>query len=141
VRSLYAGGSCVWSARQATTAPGAQRGAAAGDGDRRRAGGALRADRLAAGFSEPDPAARRMGRTKQTSAVAAPFILVNSIPRSPRVLPRNPPLARLCMDPDGVVLAGGWAGAEYGSRRFANPVIRRRACGGAAIAGGKMASG
>ena len=36
------------------------------------------------------------------------------------------------------VLLGGWAGAEYGSKRFANPVIRRALAVVLAIAGGKM---
>src|SRR6185436_3458947 len=60
--------------------------------------------------------------TKQTSAVAAPFILVNSLAALAAGFVRNPALP-----PDyawwlmAAVLAGGWAGAEYGSRRFANP--------------------
>ena len=37
------------------------------------------------------------------------------------------------------VLVGGWMGAEYGSRRFSNPVIRRVLALVLAIAGGKMA--
>jgi uncharacterized membrane protein YfcA len=36
------------------------------------------------------------------------------------------------------VLLGGWAGAEYGSRRFANPRIRQVLAVVLAIAGGKM---
>jgi uncharacterized membrane protein YfcA len=36
------------------------------------------------------------------------------------------------------VLAGGWLGAEYGSRRFANPVIRRGLAVVLALAGAKM---
>ena len=64
--------------------------------------------------------------TKQTSAVAAPFILVNSLAALAAGFVRHPALP-----PDytwlllGAVLAGGWAGAEYGSRRFSNPIIRR----------------
>jgi len=38
----------------------------------------------------------------------------------------------------GVVLIGGWLGAEYGSRRFANPVVRRVLAAVLAVAGGKM---
>ncbi len=77
--------------------------------------------------------------TKQTSAVAAPFILVNSLAGLVAVLVRNP-----VPPPDyswwlmAAVLAGGWAGAEYGSRRFANPAIRRLLALVLAIAGGKM---
>jgi len=77
--------------------------------------------------------------TKQTSAVAAPFILVNSLSALAAGFVRNPTLP-----PDyawwlmAVVLLGGWAGAEYGSRRFANPLIRRVLAVVLAIAGGKM---
>ena len=38
----------------------------------------------------------------------------------------------------GVVVVGGWLGAEYGSRRFANPVVRRFLAVVLAVAGGKM---
>jgi hypothetical protein len=38
-----------------------------------------------------------------------------------------------------VVMMGGWLGAEYGSRRFANPVIRRMLGIVLAAAGAKMA--
>ena len=77
--------------------------------------------------------------TKQTSAVAAPFILVNSLAALAAGFVRNP-----TPPPDyawwlmAAVLAGGWAGAEYGSRRFANPLIRRVLAVVLAIAGGKM---
>jgi uncharacterized membrane protein YfcA len=36
------------------------------------------------------------------------------------------------------VLAGGWAGAEYGSKRLTNPLIRRFLAVVVAVAGGKM---
>ncbi len=77
--------------------------------------------------------------TKQTSAVAAPFILVNSIAGLAAGFVRNP-----TPPPDYVwwlmaaVLAGGYAGAEYGSRRFANPRIRQLLALVLAVAGGKM---
>ena len=77
--------------------------------------------------------------TKQTSAVAAPFILVNSLAALAAGFVRN-----LVPPPDYAwwlmvaVLVGGWAGAEYGSRRFANPLIRRVLAVVLAIAGGKM---
>lgn len=77
--------------------------------------------------------------TKQTSAVAAPFILVNSLAALAAGFVRNPTLP-----PDyawwlmAVVLAGGWAGAEYGSRRFPNPLIRQLLALVLGIAGGKM---
>ena len=77
--------------------------------------------------------------TKQTSAVAAPFILVNSLAALAAGFVRNP-----TPPPDyawwlmAAVLVGGWAGAEYGSRRFANPLIRQVLAVVLAIAGGKM---
>jgi len=77
--------------------------------------------------------------TKQTSAVAAPFILVNSLSALAAgfvINPAPPPgYAWMLM---AVVIVGGWAGAEYGSRRFANPLIRRVLAVVLAIAGGKM---
>ena len=36
------------------------------------------------------------------------------------------------------VLVGGWLGAEYGSRRFTNPFIRRLLAAVLAVAGAKM---
>jgi uncharacterized membrane protein YfcA len=77
--------------------------------------------------------------TKQTSAVAAPFILVNSLAALAAGFVRNP-----VPPPDyaywlmAAVLVGGWAGAEYGSRRFANPLIRQVLAVVLGIAGGKM---
>ena len=77
--------------------------------------------------------------TKQTSAVAAPFILVNSAAGLAAVavagsasLPGYVPILA------GAVLIGGWLGAEYGSRRFANPLVRRVLAVVLALAGGKM---
>ena len=77
--------------------------------------------------------------TKQTSAVAAPFIFVNSAAgllagfaiKSASLPPQIGILA-------AAVLAGGWLGAEYGSRRFANPLIRRMLAVVLALAGAKM---
>lgn len=77
--------------------------------------------------------------TKQTSAVAAPFILVNSIAGLAAVF-----VAKTASLPEYVwilgvaVVAGGWLGAEYGSRRFANPVVRRVLAVVLALAGAKM---
>ncbi len=77
--------------------------------------------------------------TKQTSAVAAPFILVNSTAglaagfvAGTAALPESTWLLA------GAVLIGGWFGAEYGSRRFANPVVRRVLAVVLAVAGSKM---
>ena len=77
--------------------------------------------------------------TKQTSAVAAPFILVNSVAGLAAGL-----VAGTAAVPQhigilvGAVLIGGWLGAEYGSRRFANPLIRRLLAVVLVFAGGKM---
>ena len=77
--------------------------------------------------------------TKQTSAVAAPFILVNSLAGLAAGV-----AMRVSALPDHVwilalaVLAGGWVGAEYGSRRLANPVVRRFLAVVLAVAGIKM---
>ncbi|MEX2199110.1 MAG: sulfite exporter TauE/SafE family protein [Burkholderiales bacterium] len=77
--------------------------------------------------------------TKHTSAVAAPFILVNSIAglaagfvAGTAVLPQATWLLAVA------VLIGGWLGAEYGSRRFANPVVRRFLAVVLGVAGAKM---
>jgi hypothetical protein len=77
--------------------------------------------------------------TKQTSATSAPFILVNSIAGLAAGLVRNPvPPPDYAWGLMVAVLLGGWAGAEYGSKRFANPAIRRLLGLVLAIAGGKM---
>jgi uncharacterized membrane protein YfcA len=63
--------------------------------------------------------------TRETSAVAAPFILVNSVAglighlSSVRQLPANLPLWA------AAVLLGGWIGASYGSSRAPTPVLRQ----------------
>jgi uncharacterized membrane protein YfcA len=77
--------------------------------------------------------------TKQTSAVSALFILVNSIAGISAIF-----MGRGVSLPDyfwvlaAAVVVGGWLGAEYGSRRFANPLIRRILAVVLGIAGGKM---
>ena len=79
--------------------------------------------------------------TKQTSAVAAPFILVNSIAGLAAVLvAKGAALPSYVWILAAAVLAGGWLGAEYGSRRFANPVVRRVLAIVLALAGAKMIS-
>jgi uncharacterized membrane protein YfcA len=77
--------------------------------------------------------------TKQTSAVAAPFILVNSIAG----LAAGFTMKSASLPPQiwilGLaVLVGGWLGAEYGSRRFTNPFIRRMLAVVLGVAGAKM---
>jgi uncharacterized protein len=77
--------------------------------------------------------------TKQTSAVAAPFILVNSIAGLAGAFTvqaaKLPPQVTIFAI---AVLIGGWFGAEYGSRRFANPLVRRILALVPAAAGAKM---
>jgi uncharacterized protein len=77
--------------------------------------------------------------TKQTSAVAAPFSLVNSLAGLAAVFVATSaalPGYVLILAP--AVLVGGWLGAEYGSRRFANPLVRRVLAVVLALAGAKM---
>jgi uncharacterized membrane protein YfcA len=77
--------------------------------------------------------------TKQTSAVAAPFILVNSLAGLAGAFAmKSASLPSYVWILLPAVLVGGWLGAEYGSRRFANPVVRRILAVGLALAGAKM---
>jgi len=77
--------------------------------------------------------------TKQTSAVAAPFILVNSLAGlAGGVTMKTALLPSYVWVLVPAVLVGGWLGAEYGSRRFANPLVRRILAVGLALAGAKM---
>ena len=77
--------------------------------------------------------------TKQTSAVAAPFILVNSLAGLVAVfVARSATLPSYVWVLAPAVLIGGWLGAEYGSRRFANPLVRRVLAVVLALAGAKM---
>jgi hypothetical protein len=77
--------------------------------------------------------------TKQTSAIAAPFILMNSIAGLAAIFVATgaalPPYVWILAP---AVLVGGWLGAEYGSRRFANPLVRRVLAVVLTLAGGKM---
>ena len=77
--------------------------------------------------------------TKQTSAVAAPFILVNSLAGLAAIaISRSAALPGYTWFLVPAVLIGGWLGAEYGSRRFANPVVRRMLAVVLGLAGAKM---
>jgi hypothetical protein len=77
--------------------------------------------------------------TRETSAVAAPFILVNSAAgllghlSSVRQLPANLPLWA------AAVLFGGWIGASYGSRKAPTPVLRQLLSLVLIVAGFKLA--
>ena len=77
--------------------------------------------------------------TKQTSAVAAPFILVNSVAGlAAGFVAGTAALPESTWVLAAAVLVGGWLGAEYGSRRFANPMVRRVLAVVLAVAGAKM---
>jgi len=77
--------------------------------------------------------------TKQTSAVAAPFILVNSLAGlAAGFVAGTASLPTTTWALAAAVLVGGWLGADYGSRRFANPVVRRVLAVVLAVAGAKM---
>lgn len=77
--------------------------------------------------------------TKQTSAVAAPFILVNSAAGLVAVaVTKSATLPSYVWLLACAVVVGGWLGAEYGSRRFGSPVVRRFLAVVLAVAGGKM---
>jgi uncharacterized membrane protein YfcA len=77
--------------------------------------------------------------TKQTSAVAAPFILVNSIAGlTAGFVAGTSALPASTWILGAAVLVGGWLGAEYGSRRFTNPVVRRLLAVVLGVAGAKM---
>lgn len=77
--------------------------------------------------------------TKQTSATSALFILVNSIAGlAAGVAMKAAALPSYVGLLAAAVLVGGWLGAEYGSRRFANPLVRRILAVVLAAAGIKM---
>jgi uncharacterized membrane protein YfcA len=77
--------------------------------------------------------------TKQTSATSALFILVNSIAGlAAGAAMKAVSLPSYVGVLAGAALVGGWLGAEYGSRRFANPMVRRILAVVLAAAGGKM---
>ena len=79
--------------------------------------------------------------TRATSAVAAPFILVNSIAgllghfSSVAQLPANIPLW------GATALLGGWIGASYGSKRAPAPVLRQLLSLVLVVAGSKLIFG
>jgi len=80
----------------------------------------------------------RWAPVKTISGVAAAFILVNSVAGMLGVMTTtttfHPALPLWAL----VVVAGGYVGAEYGSRRFANPTIQRLLALVLLVAGVKM---
>ncbi len=79
--------------------------------------------------------------TRETSAVAAPFILVNSIAgllghlSNVVQLPANVPLW------GAAAVIGGWIGASYGSRKAPTPVLRQLLSLVLIVAGAKLVFG
>lgn len=76
--------------------------------------------------------------TKTISGVAAAFILVNSIAGLAGVLASGSTLPEDLFIWGLAAIIGGWIGAEYGSRRLANPTIRQLLALVLLIAGVKM---
>jgi len=80
----------------------------------------------------------KWAKTKVISGVAAAFILVNSISGLSGFLTQSPSL------PNGIIywalaaIIGGLIGAEYGSKKLANPMVRKILALVLIFAGGKM---
>ncbi len=77
-------------------------------------------------------------KTKVISGVAAAFILVNSISGLLGVLTKSPALPAGLPYWAAAAILGGWIGAEFGSKRLANPTIRKLLAVVLLFAGGKM---
>ena len=77
-------------------------------------------------------------KTKVISGVAAAFILANSISGLAGVLTKTPILPAGLIYWAVAAIAGGWIGAEYGSKRLANPTIRKLLAAVLVFAGSKM---
>ncbi|MGB2833106.1 MAG: sulfite exporter TauE/SafE family protein [Methylotenera sp.] len=80
----------------------------------------------------------RWGKTKVISGVAAAFILVNSIAGLVGVLLKAPTLPSALPYWVLAAVVGGLIGAEYGSRKLANPSIRMLLALVLLLAGSKM---
>jgi uncharacterized membrane protein YfcA len=80
----------------------------------------------------------RWAETKTISGTAAAFILVNSISGLIGVLAKLPALPQGLAYWAFAAIVGGWVGAEYGSKRLANPTIRQLLALVLLIAGAKM---
>ena len=78
------------------------------------------------------------GRLREVAAVAALFILVNSIAGLLGVMSHAPALPAALPLWAAAAVAGGWIGAEYGSRRLRSEVLQRLLAAVLAIAGVKM---
>lgn len=80
----------------------------------------------------------KWAETKVISGVAAAFILVNSISGLIGVLIKQPVLPAALPYWAVAAMLGGLIGAEYGSRRLANPTIRKLLALVLLLAGSKM---
>lgn len=89
-------------------------------------------------FLSPLLLVMRWAPVRVISGVSAAFILVNSIAGLLGVLQKSVVLPSALPLWAVAAIAGGWIGAEYGSRRFANPTIRKLLALVLAIAGVKM---
>jgi uncharacterized membrane protein YfcA len=80
----------------------------------------------------------RWAKTKVISGVAAAFILVNSISGLLGFLSKTPNLPAGLVYWSAAAVIGGLIGAEYGSRKLANPTIRKLLALVLVFAGSKM---
>ena len=80
-------------------------------------------------------------KTKVISGVAAAFILVNSISGLAGVLLKSPVFSSHLPYWVMAAVVGGYIGAEFGSKRLANPSIRKLLAIILVLAGGKMLFG
>jgi hypothetical protein len=78
------------------------------------------------------------GRLREVAAVAAVFILVNSVAGLAGVLTHAPALPAALPLWAAAAAAGGWIGAELGSRRLSSDILQRLLAAVLAIAGAKM---
>lgn len=77
-------------------------------------------------------------KTRVISGVASAFILVNSIAGLAGFLSKTPALPAELGYWALAAVAGGWIGAEYGSKRLASPTIRKLLAAVLVFAGSKM---
>jgi len=81
------------------------------------------------------------GDPKTTFGISAPFILVNSIAGLAGLLSQGAPLPGAIPIWAIAVLAGGWIGASFGSRRPGQPLVQRVLAVVLLIAGIKLVAG
>lgn len=80
----------------------------------------------------------RWAEVKVISGIAAAFILVNSVAGLLGVMTSAPALPAALPYWAVAAVAGGFIGAEYGSKRFGNPTIQKLLAVVLAVAGAKM---